>query len=84
MTRPILIGDRVRVSPSYHWARGVTGEVIGGISGNSMKFQRVIRSHDGPRTYYFIAFDEPQIDAEGDGPYIGAEIDSRYLELLSA
>ncbi len=84
MNRPVLLGDRVRVSPSYHWAQGVTGVVIGGVSGDAMKYQRVVRSNDGLLTYYFVAFDVPQIDAEGDGPYIGGEIDARYVELLSA
>jgi hypothetical protein len=32
--------------------------------------------------YYFLAFDEPQVDESGEGPYIGAEIESCYIELL--
>jgi hypothetical protein len=37
---------------------------------------------DGPRTYYFVAFDELQLDEKGAG-FIGAEIESGYLELLT-
>jgi hypothetical protein len=57
---------------------------MGGVQGDAMKFHRVVPCGDGPRTYYFVVFDEPQVDERGDGPYIGAEIDSRYVELLAA
>jgi hypothetical protein len=49
-----------------------------------MKFSRVVYTSDGRRVFYFVAFDQPQVDEQGDGPYIGAEIESRYIELLSA
>ncbi|MFB3813183.1 MAG: hypothetical protein ACE14L_03655 [Terriglobales bacterium] len=61
----------------------MTGQVIGGIAGDRMRFRRTVRTNDGHRVYYFVAFDYPQTDATGDGPFIGAEIESRYLELLS-
>ena len=32
--------------------------------------------------FYWVKFDEPQLDADGDGPYHEAEIDSDYLNLL--
>ncbi len=84
MRREPLIGDRVRISPHSAWAQGATGQVIGGIAGDRMRFRRTVPASDGTRVYYFVAFDQPQIDDEGDGPYIGAEIEARYLELLSA
>ncbi len=31
---------------------------------------------------YWVDFDEPQMDAEGDGPYRKAQIWGRYLEPL--
>jgi hypothetical protein len=57
---------------------------MGGVQGDAMKFRRIVPCADGPRTYYFLVFDQPQVDEHGDGPYIGAEIDSRYVELLAA
>lgn len=84
MSRTPLLGDRVRVSPMYPWAKGVTATVIGGLQGDSMKYCRKVYTNDGLRTFYFVAFDQPQVDEEGDGPYIGAEIESSYIELLSA
>lgn len=32
---------------------------------------------------YFVAFDQPQVDSDGDGPYRKAQIWGRYLERLS-
>lgn len=33
--------------------------------------------------FYWVAFDEPQKDADGDGPYKGGEIDAEAIEFLS-
>ena len=82
MIRDPLLGDRVRVLPHYPWAKGVTATVIGGLQGDRMKFRRVVGGGEGPRIFYFVAFDQPQVDQTGDGPYIGAEIESRFIELL--
>jgi len=84
MNRTPLLGDRVRVSPAYSWAKGAIATVMGGVQGDAMKFRRIVHYSDGPRTYYFLAFDQPQVDGSGDGPYIGAEIDSQYVELLDS
>ncbi len=83
MQRQPLLGDRVRITPECPWAQGATGQVIGGIAGDRMRYRRTVLASDGQRVYYFVAFDRPQIDASGEGPYIGGEIESRYLELLS-
>jgi len=32
------------------------------------------------RRTYWIRFDEPQLDADGDGPYSDSEVLERYLE----
>jgi hypothetical protein len=82
MNREPLLGDRVRVLPQCPWAKGVTATVIGGLQGDSMKYRRIVACGDGPRIYYFLAFDQPQMDNEGAGPFIGAEIEARYLEVL--
>ncbi len=37
----------------------------------------------GVQQTYVIEFDSPQIDAEGDGPYVMAHVLHDYLEPLS-
>jgi len=83
MGRAPLLGDRVRVSTQYHWAKGATATVIGGVQGDAMRFRRIVPFQDGPRTYYFLMFDQPQVDEKGED-FIGAEIEARYLELLTS
>jgi hypothetical protein len=39
-----------------------------------------VRGVDRVLTFYWVNFDEPQRDADGDGPYAGGEIDEDYLE----
>ena len=80
--RDPLLGDRVRVSPQCPWAKGVNATVIGGVLGDARKYSRIVPAADGMRIFYFLAFDQPQIDDQGDGPYIGAEIESRYVEVI--
>jgi hypothetical protein len=41
---------------------------------------REIETRKGPDRFYLVAFDEPQYDADGDGPYVSAEVLGRYLE----
>ena len=31
---------------------------------------------------FMVRFDEPQLDADGDGPYVSASVWEKYLELL--
>jgi hypothetical protein len=40
---------------------------------------REVSSLKGMLTFYWIKFDLPQMDADGDGPYAEAEIDENYL-----
>jgi hypothetical protein len=84
MNRDPLLGDRVRISPMCPWAKGATATVMGGVQGDAMKFRRIVASSERPLVYYFLAFDQPQLDAKGDGPFIGAEIESRFIELLDS
>jgi hypothetical protein len=56
------------------WKPGATGTVL-----------EIVEGEGGPwrRTVYFVEFDRPQIDEEGDGPYLGSEISGRYLRPLA-
>jgi hypothetical protein len=76
VTVAFSIGERVRVSDSFFWARGATGiiaqppdEVVA-ISGpwdNGLTLKE--ESALGFNIVYWVWFDTPQHDADGDGPY---------------
>jgi hypothetical protein len=77
-------GQRVHISTEYHWAKGVPGTVVPHPSPtsplpNPAPHVRTVPSLHGPLHLLWVVFDEPQIDADGDGPYAEAEIDSRFV-----
>ncbi len=83
-------GDRVRVSESYHWAKGVHATVTEpplGIQVHSADSEpydgcrRFVQGRIGLIEFIYAEFDEPQIDADGDGPYHGGEVEAAMLEL---
>jgi hypothetical protein len=39
-----------------------------------------VNSLEGTLTFYWVHFDQPQTDGEGESGYTEAEIDGRYLE----
>ena len=91
MKRRFSAGDRVRVGDDFFWAKGATGTVsappdaVTTISGPWDKgLTRREVSALGTHTVYWVWFDEPQRDADGDGPYRGGQIWENALTLLSA
>lgn len=87
MDKEFVIGDRVRISEKYHWAQGVTATVAQPPTAVTTIVEgwqgpwRIVEALKGPLRFYWVEFDEPQIDVDGDGPYFGAEIDSTFLSL---
>ena len=83
---PFVAGTRVRISAAHHWAKSALGTVgeppahvrqlAGGWRGNVREVQAI----KGRLLFQWVQFDEPQRDADGDGPYDGAEIQLAYLE----
>lgn len=83
-------GDRVQISEDFFWAKGANGtvsfpppEVIalsgpwdGGLS-------RLETSALGTNRVYWIWFDKPQYDADGDGPYRAGSIWEKALIKLT-
>ena len=76
-----LAGDRIRVAEDFFWAKGATGTIstpppevtaISGVWDGGLTRQEV--SALGTNTVYWVWFDEPQHDADGDGPYRGGQI----------
>jgi hypothetical protein len=71
-------GDRVVISHDFFWAKGATGTIsepppeVTALSGPwDLGLTRIERSALGEATVYWVWFDEPQRDADGDGPYRG-------------
>jgi len=89
--RRFSAGGRVRVAAGFFWAKGVFGTVsappdeVTTISGpwDEGLIQREV-SALGTNPVYWVWFDEPQRDADGDGRYRGGQIWESALTLLSA
>jgi hypothetical protein len=84
-------GDRVIVSDDFFWARGATGTVdlappeVTMLSGPWDNGGLTQQEHSalGENTVQWVWFDEPQRDADGDGPYRGGSIWVSALRLIS-
>ena len=70
--------DRVLVSQEFFWAKGATGvvsapppEVVSISEPWDDDLTRQEISALGENTVYWVWFDEPQKDADGDGPFRG-------------
>ena len=77
------------VSRNFFWAKGAIGtirkpplEVIQ-IGGPWNGLTRVEHSALGENIVYWVEFDEPQLDADGDGPYRAGSIWEQSLSLLA-
>jgi hypothetical protein len=82
-------GNRVRVSENFFWAKGAAGTIseppdaVTSLSGAwDGNLTRQEKSALGTNTVYWVWFDEPQFDADGDGPYSGGQIWESALSLL--
>jgi hypothetical protein len=89
MKKLISAGDRVQVSVDFFWAKGALGTVsappdaVTTISGRwDGDITRQENSTLGTNTVYWVWFDDPQFDANGDGPYRGGSIWESGLNIL--
>jgi hypothetical protein len=84
------LNDRVQISTAHHWARGAVATIcappahIVSFAGGWTGLTRTVASLRGPLKFYWVRFNEPQRDADGDGPYAEAEIEEAVLSLTSA
>ena len=79
------VGDRVRIADVFHWAQSASGTVVAppaavvAASSGWRGHMRYQRTRQGLKTSCWVVFDCPQLDADGDGPYGEAEIETEYL-----
>jgi hypothetical protein len=73
--------DRVQVAGDFFWAKGAIGTVsappdeVTAISGPwDEGLTRPEASALGTHTVYWVWFEEPQYDADGDGPFRGVRL----------
>jgi hypothetical protein len=76
----LQIGTRVRVlrDPEFGpgpWPDQPTGTVIPSPERSA--------TPSGVRRLYWVAFDDPQFDVEGNGPYPSSQVLDMYLEILA-
>ena len=89
MNTRFSFGDRVLVSANFYWAKGATGTIskpppeVTTLSGPwDGDLTRIERSPLGEAVVYWVWFDEPQLDADGDGPFRGGSIHENAMTVI--
>jgi len=76
----------------YNWAKGAKGTVqvppdsVQELVADQFPWQgccRFVKGRRGFIRFYWVEFDEPQIDPDGDGPYSATEIEADMLEPIN-
>ena len=86
MKKPFAPGARVRVAPTYHWAKSALATVreppdsIVKFADGWRGTVRQVPALKGLLLFQWVEFDVPQQDSDGDGPYLSGEIDLEYLD----
>ena len=75
------VGSRVQVmrDPEFGpgpWPSEPTGRITESPTGEPFG---VVETRQGPERLWWVTFDEPQRDTDGDGPYATAQVLERYL-----
>lgn len=79
---PLAPGTRVRVRRDTEFPPGPwPSEPIGTVDHLPSTIER---SRRGPLRMYWVRFDEPQFDVEGDSTYLKAQVAHIHLEVLIA
>jgi hypothetical protein len=75
----LAIGTRVSVRRDAEFDPGPwPAEPKGRIAGPPES----VRRRGGIQTTYWVVFDEPQLDEDGDGPYESSQVLDKYQEVI--
>ena len=85
------LGDKVVISPSLDWPTGATGTIaippfaVTEQTGHWSNAVARREDRDGKQvTVYWVEFDSPQRDYDGDGPYLAGSVQESDLTLDKA
>lgn len=85
------LGDKVYVKGNWNFPDDCKGEIscppefaIQLVSESEPweGIHRFAKGRKGPIEFFWVKFDQPQRDSDGDGPYKGGEIEAEYLTLI--
>ena len=81
----VKVGTRVRICRDSDfgpgpWPDEPTGTIIAAPQGS---VSEPVDTTSGVRMMFWVAFDEPQFGADGDGPYPRAQVLDKYVEILA-
>lgn len=80
---PLMPGTRVRVRQDVTYGPGPwPAEPTGTLEPIGPEPFTEIETQFGHDRMYFVRFDEPQHDVDGDGPYESSQVLGKYLEAL--
>jgi hypothetical protein len=84
----LTAGTRVRVMPHPFWPHGTVGTIrafpsyAAELCADSEGCCRVVDGAERPLVFYWVVFDQPTNDGDGDGPYGEGEVMKEYLVVL--
>ena len=86
----LKLGDKVSVKGNWNFPEDCKGEIANPpeaakqLVADSEKWDgvhRFVKERKGLIEYYWVRFEKPQKDSDGDGPYKEGEIEAENLEL---
>jgi hypothetical protein len=84
------LGDRVHIEGHWNFPNGCTGTVSRPPKSVDKHMpdkklwrgaRRTVKGKKGSIVFYWVKFDFPQTDSDGDGPYSEGEIEAEFIRL---
>lgn len=86
--KPFDLNDRIRISAALSWASGELGtisrppkQLVEVFPEWEEDYFRTLKTTKGDFRFYWVRFDKPLFDADGDGPIEQSEVNETYLEM---
>jgi hypothetical protein len=57
-------------------------DIVSDQNGPWDRMHQFVKGKKGPIEFYWVIFDEPQHDGDGDGPYWGGEVEAEFISLI--